>query len=95
MNKAEKIKSMLLADVDAMASAPETFAARPGRDFTRHRKFHTRDILLFPILMEQDTIDRELDKYFDFSLDVPSMSAYYQQRSKLKDDTFRQLFDTF
>lgn len=95
MNQAEKIKSILMDEIDAMASHPETFAKHPGRDFTRERKFSVRDVLLFPVLMERDTLDRELLKYFDYSLDTPSLSAYYQQRRKLKPDTYRLLLGSF
>lgn len=82
-------------EIDAMASHPEIFAKRPDRDFTRERKFSVRDVLLFPILMERDTLDRELLKYFGHDLDTPSLSAYYQQRRKLKPDTYRLLVDSF
>lgn len=95
MNQAEKIKSILLDEIDALASHPEIFAKHPDKDFTRERKFSVRDVLLFPIIMERDTLDRELLKYFDYDLDTPSLSAYYQQRRKLKPDTYKLLFDSF
>ena len=95
MNQADEIKALFLSDVDAMASHPETFVKDPSRDFTRKRKITARDVLLFPILMERDTMDQELLKYYEYSDDTPYFSAYYQQRRKLGPDTYRQLLHTF
>lgn len=95
MNQAEYIKSILLEDIHQMSLHPETFSKDPGRDFTRKRKISAEDVLLFPIQMERDSIDRELLKYFSHSIDTPSMPAYFQQRRKLLPDTYRQLFQTF
>ena len=95
MNKAIEIKNMLFADVDAMVANPQTFVKEPLRDFTRFRKLCAKDVLLFSIMMERDTMDRELLKYFDFKIDTPSMSAYFQQRRKLLPDTYHCLLDTF
>lgn len=88
-------KDLLFDDIREMASHPERFAKNPGRDFTRKRKFDTQDVLLFPILMERDSMNRELLKYFDFDINAPSISAYYQQRSKLRPDTYRQILFRF
>ncbi len=95
MNQADNIKSILMNDVSELASHPEKFAKNPATDFTRMRKISAEDTLLFPILMERDSISRELLKYFNHSTDTPTMSAYYQQRRKLLPDTFHQLFLTF
>lgn len=95
MNTAEEIKAMFMADVDALASHPELFAKDPSRDFTRSRKLSAKDVLLFPILRERDCTNMELLKYFEFSVNTPSMSAYFQQRRKLLPDTFHILMDSF
>jgi len=95
MNQADKIKSMLMDDIHEMASHPELFAKHPDKDFTRDRKLSAEDVLLFPVIMERDSVPRELLKYFDFSTGTPTPSAYYQQRSKLVPDTYRQLLFTF
>jgi len=95
MNPADKIKSILMNDIHEMASYPERFAKHPDKDFSRDRKLSTEDVLLFPVVMERDSMTRELLKYFDYSTSMPSASAYYQQRRKLVPDTYRQLFFTF
>lgn len=95
MNQADKIKTMFMDDVDNLASQPELFVKDPSRDFTRNRKLSAKDVLLFPILRERDCTNMELLKYFEHSTDTPSISAYFQQRSKLLPDTYRYLLSSF
>jgi len=95
MNSPETIKQLLLNDIDSLIEHPELFAKEPEKDFTRTRKLPAKKTILFQIGMERDSINRELLKYFDYVLNAPSVSAFYQQRKKLKPDTFSQLFYTF
>lgn len=95
MNHAKRIKKLLLQDIDDMICQPDLYAKDPARDFTRNRKFPIRNVLLFQIGMERDTMNRELLKYFNYAIDTPSASAFYQQRRKLHPDTFRILFKRF
>ena len=80
MNKADRLKDMFMSDVDALVSQPELLAKDPSRNFTRNRKLSAKDVLLFLILRERDTTNRELLKYFEYSIDTPSLSSYFQQR---------------
>ena len=96
MTDATTIKNNLDRVIDDLASTPERFCNNPGVDFTRDRKLPLRDVLRFPILMERDSVDMELLKYFDYDLDAtPTQSAYIQQRSKLAPDTFKMILDDF
>lgn len=64
--------------------------------FKVNRKIPVGDVLRFPILMDRDSVDMELLKYFGYDTDtVPTQSAYIQQRSKLAPDTFRMVLDGF
>lgn len=95
MNSAENIKQLLLQDIDSLVAHPELYAKDPSRDFTRKRKLTAKDVFLFHIGMERDTTNRELVKYFDYALDTPTASAFYQQRKKLRPETFSLLFHAF
>ena len=95
MNPAENMKQLLLQDIDSLIAKPELYAKDPVCDFTRKRKLPVKTVMLFQIGMERDTMNRELVKYFDYALDTPSASAFYQQRKKLCPETFRLLFDAF
>lgn len=96
MPDASTIKNHLEKAIDDLALHPELFANNPDKDFTRCRKISVRDVLRFPILMERDSVDMELLKYYDYGPDAtPTQSAYIQQRSKLAPDTFKLILDRF
>lgn len=96
MNDATAIKANLDKAIDDLAACPELFSKNPETDFSRNRKIPVGDVLRFPILMERDSVDMELLKYFDYDpAETPTQSAYIQQRSKLAPDTFKMLLDRF
>lgn len=95
MTNPEKIKHILLSEIEKMNQHREDFCKRPGIDFTRDRKISFDTLLHFQISMESGSVNHELLKYFNFDADTPSLSAFYQQRAKLSDDVFQKLFYSF
>lgn len=95
MTFAEHAKSLLLSDISNIAQNPESFVYNPGRDFTRTRKISMQKLIEFYICMESGNIQHELLKYFGFSSDTATVSAFHQQRSKIKPDTFLYLLKQF
>lgn len=95
MTNPEKIKQILLAEIEKMNQHREDFCRRPGIDFTRNRKISFDTLLHFQISMESGSVSHELLKYFNFDAQAPSLSAFYQQRAKLSDDVFQKLFYGF
>ena len=94
MTNPEKIKQILLAEIEKMNQHREDFCRRPGIDFTRNRKISFDTLLHFQISMESGSVNHELLKYFNFDAGTPSLSAFYQQRAKLSDDVFQNFFTT-
>lgn len=88
-------KSLLLNDISSMAHNPELFVKSPGRDFTRNRKISMQALMEFYICMESGNLQHDLLKYFDFHPDTASVSAFHQQRSKLKPEAFLFLLKQF
>ena len=95
MTNPEKIKQILLSEIEKMDQHHEDFCRRPGIDFTRDRKIPFGTLLHFQISMESGSVSHELLKYFNFDAQAPSLSAFYQQRAKLSDDVFQTLFYSF
>ncbi|MBD5525906.1 MAG: hypothetical protein HDR04_16095 [Lachnospiraceae bacterium] len=95
MTNPEKIKQILLSEIEKMNQHREDFCRRPGIDFTRDRKIPFDTLLHFQISMESGSVNHELLKYFHFDAETPSLSAFYQQRDKLSDDVFQILFYSF
>lgn len=91
----EELKQVLLDLIEEMAQNKEEFVTSPGRDFTRNRKQSFQRIMQFIISMENDSIKRELMKYFNFSSDAPTDAAFNLQRGKIKPEAFEHLFHAF
>ena len=95
MTTPEKIKQILLSEIEKMNQHRENFCRHPGIDFTRDRKISFDTLLHFQISMESGSVNHELLKYFNFDAATPSLSAFYQQRAKLSEDVFQKLFYRF
>lgn len=83
------VKQFLKDDILDLSAEPKRWSKNAKTDFTRKRKLPLETLLLFLISKENDTTGWELKKFFDMkSKDVPSVSAFYQQRQKLKESVF-------
>lgn len=78
-----------------MECKKEDFVCNPGKDFSRKRKQSFQDIVKFLLSMENDATKRELLKFFNFSSNAPTDSAFNQQRAKIKASAFEYLFHQF
>lgn len=79
-----------------MASNTAQFVKNPGKDFTRERKLGFVQLIHFFLCMQSGCINHELMKYFYFLPDdVPTASAFLQQRSKLLPEAFRHILRQF
>lgn len=96
MSFPQKVKSTLWAIVDTMACNTAQFVKNPEKDFTRDRKLGFVQLIHFFLSMASGCISHELLKYFYFLPDeVPTASAFIQQRSKLLPETFRHILGQF
>lgn len=92
---ADHVKSLLLSDISSIARNPNLFVNHPGRDFTRNRKISLQNLMEFYICLESGNLQHELLKYFYFRSDTATVSAFHQQRSKLKPEAFLYLLKQF
>lgn len=95
MNTFSSIENLLLKNINQMEEHKEDFVKRPFKDFSRKSKLSFKDTILALISMEQSSLKYELQKFFNYSSDTPTTSAFIQQRDKLKKDTFKHLFYSF
>ena len=96
MSFAQKVKSTLWQIVDAMSCNTALFVKNPEKDFTRGRKLGFIQTIRFFLCMESGCLNHELLKYFYFNPDeVPSASAFIQQRAKLLPEAFRHILKQF
>ena len=95
MNNFKTLKRRFLNSINTVAASPSHYSVNPKKDFTRHRIFDLKSILLNVIYLESGSLKDELLKQFDFSFDTPSVSAFIQARSKVKVDAFSTIFNHF
>ena len=91
-----KAKGWLESDIAEIASHPEECAARPGRDLTRERKLPLARLLLLLVTMGTGSVRHELMEHFSYDPgELPTRSAFCQQRAKLPPSALRRLLRAF
>lgn len=95
MNYAAKTKKKLNTIIHQMSKNVTKYVKNPERDFIRKRKLSFGDMLKIILSLGANNTRSELLEYFQFQTDTASLSAFCQQRSKIKIDAFQTLFYSF
>lgn len=93
--KPKHIKNLLMSEIKKAASKPEIYCFHPDSDFTRNRKLSMEAVLTGIIGMESSSLTNELIDLFHSSPQMPTASAFIQQRNKIKPEAFKAIFDGF
>ena len=93
--KVKQIKTILISEIKKVANNPSAYCFNPTVDFTRKRKLPLEMILKGIIAMESKSLTNELIDLFHTAPDIPTASAFSQQRCKLKPEAFKAVFDGF
>ncbi|MEE3394111.1 MAG: transposase, partial [Lachnospiraceae bacterium] len=93
--KPKHVKKLLSSAVAEVAGTPEDYCVNPDRDFTRTRKISLQKLISGIINMECKSLHNELIDMFKGTSDIPSVSAFVQQRDKLKPEAFEAVFNKF
>ena len=93
--KPKHAKRMLSSAIIEVVSTPENYCINPNRDFTRNRKISLQTLISGIINMECKSLPNELIDMFKGTSDIPSVSAFVQQRDKLKPEAFEAVFNKF
>ena len=89
------MKAILEEQIQKISQTPWLFAKNPKKDFKRTRKLPFSQMILTLLCMEGGSISCELMKQFGHIPDVPSSSAFVQQRGKILPEAFETLFGLF
>lgn len=92
--KPKQIKKFLLSEIELLSNNLTDYIRNPGRDFSRNRKLPFSTIIKSIIGMGSKSLANELIDSFNTS-DLPSASAFVQQRQKIKPEAFKAIFDGF
>lgn len=93
--KPKHIKKLLLSEIETVANTSDKYCSNPGRDFSRIRKLSFKKVVESIIGMGSKGITNELIDIFNNDPDMPSASAFVQQRSKIKPEAFRDILAGF
>lgn len=91
----DSVKNTLQSIIQEVSLQRRDYVYNPQKDFTRNRILSFEKVLSCLISMDAGSIHRELLRFFDFSSDTPSASAFIQQRSKIKINAFETIFQKF
>lgn len=79
-----------------MAANREQYVKNPGVDFTRDRKLPFEMVIKLVLSMKGNTLNKELYDFFGRNPEeIVTSSAFIQQRDKLNEDVFVDLFHRF
>ena len=93
--KLKHIKKLLKSEIEAVANSSDKYCSNPGHDFSRKRKLSFKKVVESIIGMGSKGLTNELIDIFNNDPDMPSASAFVQQRSKIKPEAFRDIFAGF
>ena len=93
--KPKQAKKLLSSAISDVTRTPHMYCVDPKRDFTRTRKITMKTILECAINMEGKSLSNELTDIFNNLEDVPTVSAFVQQRDKVKPEAFEAVFNKF
>jgi len=93
--KPKHIKKLLMSEIETVANASDEYCLNPGRDFSRKRKLSFKKVVESIIGMGSKGLTNELIDIFNNVPDMPSASAFVQQRSKIKPEAFRDILAGF
>ena len=92
----ERIKNLLDNIIADLSANREQYVKNPGVDFTRDRKLSFEKVIELILSMKGGSLENELYDFFGKDPKaIASSSAFIQQRDKLTDDLFIDLFHNF
>lgn len=92
--KPKHIKKILLSEIKTASEDYEKYCYNPLRNFSRNRKLPFETVVKSIIGLESKSLTNELIDTFNSS-DMPSTSAFVQQRNKIKPEVFQSIFSGF
>lgn len=93
--KPKHLKKLLLSEIKAVSEKSNEYCVSFGKDFTRKRKITVETVIKTLIGMESKSLTNELITAFDMNSEMPSTSAFIQQRYKINPEVFKAVFDCF
>ncbi len=94
-NYPKYVKTTLNHIIHDMGKHPEDFCVDPERNFTRNRRLYFDDILSMLVKMGGKSLHNEILNNFGYTENTATVSAFVQQRAKIKPEALNYLFHRF
>ena len=95
MQKCKRIRKQLNAAISAIDERHSDYCINPEKDHTRNRKLSFETVVRIVLSMTNHSLQAEINRYWNFSDQSPTKSAFIQQRQKISPEAFRAVFDEF
>lgn len=95
INSMKNLKSLLDSCINEICDNPNQYLVNPDKDYSRKRKLPLKTVIRMLIGMGSDTLSKELYEWFGYNDSTATVSAFIQQRKKLKSTAFEDLFSSF
>ena len=92
---ANAVRRVLVESIDALNANKQYYVLNPDKDFQRERKIPFDTMVNILLQMENRSLQTELLNYYNHDPDVPTKSAFCQQRKKLRAEAMAVLFSSF
>lgn len=93
--KSSQVKRKLYQAIEAVANDSRDFVKNPEKDFCRNRKLPFKKVLTTVFSLSSQDLKCELMDVFNFDKNTPTVSAFVQQRNKIKLEAFEAIFNKF
>ena len=95
MNNARRVKRSLKNCINEVSLKKDLYCYNPGVDFSRDRKLTFSEMLKAILCFSGKSLNKELLEIFGCKSNIASVSAFVQQRDKIKPSAFEELFHQF
>lgn len=94
-NYAQFVKNNLENIIDELEMKSESYLENPEKNFTRNRKLTFKEVVKIILSTGGKTLNNELLEYFSFDCNLPTASAFVQQRGKISFKAFKYIYEKF
>ena len=91
----EQIKFLLDDIIADINSNKRVYVKNPDKDFTRDRKLPFDKVIKIILSMKGNTLNKELYDFGKIPEEIATSSAFIQQRDKLSENLFKEIFHRF
>ena len=91
----KSVKRTLKKTINKIANNQQDFVNNPKKDFCRNRKLPFKKMIYSILAMSSKDLKCEIMDFFGMDKNIPTVSAFVQQRSKITADAFETLFRQF